>query len=83
MEPIEEAPQGDFEEVLITSDWIPDEMFDTSGREDEVAAGGPADLDVDNEAKKDDSGDMSLKAPQQDVDASEDSGSETAVDGLV
>ncbi|KLO19934.1 hypothetical protein SCHPADRAFT_898500 [Schizopora paradoxa] len=77
MEPIEDTPQGDFEEVVIASEWISDEMFDTSGREDEVA------VDVDNEVKKDDSGEMSLNAPQQDGDGSEESGSENAVDGLV
>jgi len=85
MAPIEGPPLGDFEEVVIASDRLPDESesHDTSGREDEVSAV-LADSGAELEGKEEGTmnGEMSFKgAPPQDAD--EGSDSENVVDGLV
>lgn len=76
MTPIEGAPQGEFEEIIIASDRLPNESYDASGREEDVSVESGVDIEA-----KDESGEMSSKGAPQDAD--EDSGSESAVDGLV
>lgn len=78
MTPIEGAPQGEFEEIIIASDRLPNESYDASGREDDVSVESRSGVDVE---AKDENGEMSSKGAPQDAD--EDSGSESVVDGLV
>lgn len=80
MVPVEGAPQGEFEEIVIASIKLPDENYDTSGRDDNNVAAGFVDSGVDMDVKEE-GADMSLKGAEQDADGASDS--ESAVDGLV